>query len=378
MENFKVDNPVKINFGKDVCNELATNIKTFGSRVLLIYGKGSVKKNGIYDKVVAQLKQANKEIFEFSGIKSNPTVADARRAVEFCVTNKIELIVALGGGSVIDTAKAVAVCVEGGLDPWDVFKRKVRPTAGVPIISILTLAATGTEMNMFAVLQNEDTNEKIGFGVPEMYPVESYLDPSFTLSVNKAYTAYGLVDLIAHSLENYFGSGKAPLADKLVFAVVNEAIEIAPRLLEDLDNYDLRARMMWAATMALNGYNNYGRKSGDWAVHALGHCMSMLFDTPHGASLSIMYPAWIKLLSRTVPERISELGLALFNDDSVDGCIAKLTEFFKSCGSPVTLAEAGITGEQREQLKQLWIDTKAAGYVHEVVDTDYDDLLSWV
>ncbi len=164
----------------------------------------------------------------------------------------------------------------------------------VPLIAVLTLAATGTEMNPVAVLQNPGTREKIGFRNDAMYPTHSFLDPAYTLSVPANYTAYGIVDLVAHCLEAWFGEGDATLSDRFVLSIIKEALEYGPALMADLSNYELRARIMWAATNALNNMTMYGRVSGDWGVHALGHVLSFLYDTPHGASLSIMYPAWMK------------------------------------------------------------------------------------
>jgi alcohol dehydrogenase YqhD (iron-dependent ADH family) len=376
MENFVAWNPVRLHFGRSVTARLPEILPGYGKKALLLLGKGSVKQNGIYNEVAGIIHSAGIEIIEYEGIKPNPLLSDVRKAVAMGISGKVDMVIGLGGGSVIDSAKAVAVCIPEHLDPWDVFKRVVKPEKALPVISILTLAATGTEMNQFSVIQNEETLEKIGFGHPLMYPAHSFLDPGYTLSVSKDYTAWGITDLIAHSLESYFGDGSADLSDRFVFSIVGEAMDIAPKLLAELSDYELRARMMWAATTALNGMTSYGRKRGDWTVHALGHSISVLFDTPHGATLSMVYPAWLKFLAGQVPERISKLGEALFSDKSVGGTIDHLTRFFQSIGSPVTLAEAGITGDDRLKIRNHWISQKAQGNIYKLEPSDYDFILS--
>ena len=318
------------------------------------------------------------EIFEYSGIKANPVIEDVNKAVKFGFEKKVDCVIGLGGGSVIDTAKVVSMCIPDNIDGWEVMKGKTNPLKTLPLISVLTLAATGTEMNRFAVVQNPETKEKIGFADERMYPVHSFLDPSFTISVNQEHTAYGIVDLISHALENYFGTGDAELSDHFVFSVVKEAIEIAPQLDENPNNYDLRARMMWASTNALNGNTFYGRKMPDFGVHAIGHTLSLLFDTPHGASLSIVYPAWLKFLKNELEGRIILLGKEVFGTETVDDFISELSLFFKSTGSPVRLQEAGIGIDKREEILSLWKDKMPAGNVFKFTKEDYELLIDYM
>lgn len=376
MENFTAYNPVKLHFGSSVCDKLADLDDTYGKKALLIIGGGSVKQNGIFDQISGALKKAGIEWIEFGGIKPNPESGDALRAVHTGIEEKVDFVIGLGGGSVIDTAKMVALSIPGKHDPWKLMKGEEESTSALPIIAILTLAATGTEMNRFAVLQNSESGEKLGFGHPLIYPKESFLDPSFTLSVNIDYTSFGIVDLIAHALENYFGSGEASLADRYVLSIVADAIEFSKPLLNDLSNYELRARMMWAATNALNGYTSYGRSSGDFAVHALGHQISALFDTPHGATLSIVYPAWLMFLKNHVPEKIEHMGNVLFGTRGVDEAILALKNFFAEIGSPVSLSEIGLNREFCDRLLKEWIRLKAKGYVYPIGEEDYKELLN--
>jgi len=370
MENFTAYNPTKLHFGKDVVEQLGEAAQEYGKKILLMYGKGSIKKNGIYDQVIKQLQSLNAEIIEYSGIKSNPLVDDVNEAAQLGKLNNIDLILAVGGGSVIDSAKITALSIANNTNPWAIMKFKVKPKKTIPLIAVLTLAATGSEMNGAAVLQNHETNEKIGFVSSLNFPKHSFLDPTYTFSVPKDYTAYGIVDLIAHSLEGFFGEGDATLTDRFVEAIIKEAMEYGPKVLSQPENYEYRAKIMWAATNALNGLTNYGRKSGDWGVHAIGHNISYLFDTPHGATLSIAYPAWLKLQKERIPERIAKLGEHLFDNPSVDDTIVRLENFFQSLGSPVKLSDIGIGEDKKETIIRQMIKTETNGMVHKLNDDD--------
>jgi len=370
MENFTAYNPTKLHFGKDVTGQLGEAVLEFGKKVLLMYGKGSVQKNGVYNKVIHQLKQINAEVTEFSGIKSNPLVDDVSEAAQLGKLNHIDVIVAVGGGSVIDSAKVTALAIANNTDPWAFMTYKAKPKTSIPVIAVLTLAATGTEMNGAAVLQNHKTAEKKGYVSPFMYPKHSFLDPTFTFSVPKNYTAYGIADLIAHSLEAYFGEGDATLSDRFVEAIIKEAMEYAPLVLQEPENYEYRAKIMWAATAALNGLTSHGRKYGDWGVHDIGHNISYLYDTPHGATLTIAYPAWLKLQKERIPERIKKLGNQLFGVDSIDKTIEKLESFFASIDCPIRLSEIGIKNTQQNEIENQMIKTKIDGLVHKFSDED--------
>lgn len=375
MENFEVHNPTHLHFGKNVTDTLGETAKCYGNKVLLIYGKGSIQKNGIYEIVINQLESSKLEILEYNGIKPNPVLEDVIRAAEEVILNRIDVIVAVGGGSVIDTAKMVSLSAANKLDPWSIMKYKSKPTKKIPLINVLTLAATGTEMNGAAVIQNHKTEEKIGYVSKLNFPEHSFLDPQFTYSVPANYTAYGVVDLIAHTLEAYFSGGYCSLSDRFAESVIKEAMEYGPKALEKPDNYEYRANIMWAATNALNGLIGYGKTRGDWGVHDLGHQISLLFDTPHGATLSIAYPAWLKLQSKKIPERISQLGMQLFNDSSVDKTIANLEKFFRKIGSPVHLKELGISEKQKNLLTEFMLKNQVDGMVHKLNDEERKELV---
>ncbi|HSG67193.1 MAG TPA: iron-containing alcohol dehydrogenase [Bacteroidales bacterium] len=375
MENFEIYNPVKAYFGKDVIHKLAGEISARGKKVLLVYGKGSIKSNGIYDAVIQQLGNAGAEVYEYSGIKPNPVIDDVRAAVTLGKQKNVDMVLAVGGGRVIDSAKAICVGIPGDVDPWDFVKGRSKPEKGVPLIAVLTLAATGTEMNRFSVIQDDLTKEKLGFGYPPMYPAVSFLDPSYTLSVSADYTAFGISDLVAHALEAYFGKGDASLSDRFVFSIIKEAMEYGPALMDDLQNYDLRARIMYAATAALNNLTMYGRVSGDWGVHGIGHILSVLYDVPHGASLSITYPAWMRLRREKAGDRIRFLGENLFGTNTIDECILGFEAFFTRIQSPVRISQTSYGNYNKEEIIATMKANKVSGAHHKMEGDDYQRLL---
>jgi alcohol dehydrogenase YqhD (iron-dependent ADH family) len=376
MENFVLYNPVKLHFGKNVIENLGKMLTHYGKKVLLVYGSGSIKRNGIYDQVIDQLRKAGAEVYEYPGIRPNPVIEDVDAAAAMGREKRADVILAVGGGSVIDSAKIISITIPVEHSGWNFINGKAKPKTAVPLVAVLTLAATGTEMNRFAVVQNNKTKEKLGYGDPLTYPKESFLDPSYTLSVPLNYTSYGITDLIAHSLEAYFGEGEATLSDRFVYAIIREAIDNGPELLNDPGNYILRERIMYAATNALNNLTAYGRKSGDWGVHSIGHVLSVLYDVPHGASLSVVYPAWLKLHRNKIPDRIAELGKNLFQVRSADEAITGLETFFKSIGSPVRLSDAGInSSEKGEEIFRTLVSNHAEGNHHKLNENDYLELI---
>lgn len=375
MENFEVYNPTHVYFGKDVINKLGECVAGHGKNVLLMYGKGSIKKYGIYDQVIPQLKSVNANIVEYSGIKSNPVIEDVDKAIKLGINKKCDVILAVGGGSVIDSAKIVSVGMPGNYKGWDIMKGLVEPTNSIPLVTVLTLAATGSEMNNISVMQSHTAEEKIGYHSDLIYPVASFLDPVMTMSVPRKYTTYGVVDLITHCFESFFGDGEATLADKFVEAIVKEAITFGPKLLNDLHNYELRAKIMWAATNALNGLTNYGRRTGDWGVHSIGHILSLLYDVPHGASLSIAYPAWLKLHTNRIPERIGQLGRAVFGTGSMDDTIENIEDLFQKLEAPIKLSELGFGKEVKEEIRTLMNKNKTSGYYHKLYKDEHEVLV---
>jgi alcohol dehydrogenase YqhD (iron-dependent ADH family) len=377
MNNFTAYIPTQLHFGQNSVNQLGKHAEQIGSHALLVYGCGSTFKNGSYSDTVDNLKKHNIKITEYGGIRSNPTVECVSKIAQIGRENGIDMVVAIGGGSVIDAAKVIAICVVDECDPWTIMTRNHKPEKAVPILAILTLAATGTEMNSAAVIQNPYTKQKLGFRHDFMYPTHSYLDPSYTLSVPTNYTAYGIVDLISHCLEAWFGEGDATLSDRFTIAIIQEAIFYGKALMNDMNSFDLRSKIMWAATNALNNMTTYGRISPDWGVHILAHNLSVLFNTAHGATLSIIYPAWLKLMRDRADHRIAKLGESLFDTSDVDKTINAIENFFASLGSPVRCQEANIDSAYKQDILDLMNKNEAGGLNYKLSSADRKKILDY-
>ena len=376
MENFIAYNPTRLHFGNKALEELKNVIHAYGKKVLLVYGQGSVKRTGLYDRVIKYLYEAGAEVFLFGNIRPNPIIEDVDAAADLGREKQVDVILAVGGGSVIDSAKIISITIPYGHSGWDFFAGRAKPREAVPLLAVLTLAATGSEMNRFAVISNHKEGKKEGYGHPLMYPKESFLDPSLTLTVPRNYTAYGIADLIAHCFEVYFGKGDASLSDRFITSIVREAMEYGPPLLSNLDSYDLRARIMYAATMALNGLTAQGKMNGDWAVHSMGHVLSLLYDLPHGASLTIAYPAWLRYFREPLSGRIAALGTELFRESlDADQSIARIEDLFRKIECPVRLSEAGIGSDQKENLVRGFISNDVDGGNMKITKADYPGLI---
>ncbi len=372
MENFTSYNPTTVHFGKGVLIHLGQTLSQYGTRVLLVYGQSSIKKSGLYDRVMADLKKAGLTVFEYAGIRSNPIIEDVEAAAEAGRKNSVDMVLAVGGGSVIDSAKVIALTIPVSHPAWDFFIGKATPTAALPIITVLTLAATGSEMNPFSVISNQKAKMKAAVSSPLAFPKHSFLDPELTISVPRNYTAFGIADLIAHCMEAWFGAGDCPMSDKLVLSIIREAIEAGPLLLNNLQNYDLRARIMYAATLALNGITMQGKTSGDWGVHASGHILSLLYDVPHGASLTIVYPAWMRLFKDQVGSRIADLGSAMFNESlTVEQSIGRIEDFFLSLDCPVKLRDLNVKNHSVKDIVEAMEIGKVNGMNMKFKEGDY-------
>jgi len=375
MENFTFYNPTKLHFGKGVTDKLGKTVAKYGNKVLLVYGGGSIHKNGIYKLVMDQLMSIHAEVYEYPGIRPNPIVEDVDAAARLGREKQVDLVLGVGGGSVIDSAKIIAITIPVNHTAWDFYKDRAKPKTSIPLISVLTLAATGTEMNPFAVVQNSLTKEKLGWGNDHLYSRHSFLDPRFTQSVPLDYTAYGIADLMVHCTEAYFGEGDATLSDRFVFSILKEAVEFGPALLENLNDYELRAKIMYAATAALNKTTLNGRKHGDWGVHQIGHVLSLLYDIPHGASLSIVLPAWMKYYKERIPERIAFLGKNVFGVETPDETILAFESFFKKIHCPVRLSDLNLPNVNTMEILEVMEISEVSGNEYELTPEDYPKLL---
>lgn len=350
MLNFSFHSPTVIHFGKTKMNMLAGELSQRATKVLIVSGQGSVKKNGIYDEVLAHVKKADIPFCELAGIQPNPRLASVYEGITIARRNNVDFVLAVGGGSVIDAAKAIAAGVVYDGDVWDFYRDHSGPPKALPIGTVLTLAATGSEMNGNTVITKEETHEKRACGSPMLIPSFSILNPEYTFSVNAYHTAAGVADIMTHIFESYL----APIPESMVQDSISEAllktcIYYGPLCLVEPENYDARANIMWASTLALNGLCGKGKIS-DWCCHAMEHELSGLYDISHGVGLAIILPNLMKVflsdetLDTFVRYGTNVWGIAADKDPSTiaHDAIEATREFFDSINLPLTLREVGI------------------------------------
>ncbi|PMQ01470.1 MAG: NADH-dependent alcohol dehydrogenase [Dictyoglomus sp. NZ13-RE01] len=359
MRNFVFHNPTKIIFGIDATNEVGKETKLYGDKVLLVLGQGSIKKIGLYDRVVFLLRQENIKIFELEGVKPNPRVDLVRKGIEMVRENNINFILAVGGGSVIDTAKAISAGLSYEGDVWDLFKKRIPIKPSIPIGTVLTLAATGSEMNGNAVISNMETEEKLAISSPYLYPKFSILDPKNTTTVPLNHTLYGIVDILSHVFEQYFDKvSDAILQDRFAEAIMKTVIETTPKLIQNPEDVEARGVILWCGTNALNGIIGVGKEQ-DWATHAIEHAISAIYDIPHGLGLAIVFPHWMKYVIDEIPWKFAQFarnvwGITDEGSDYEIGLkgIEKLIEFYESIGVPTKLSKVGIDDSRLEEMSE--------------------------
>ncbi|KJE27694.1 iron-containing alcohol dehydrogenase family protein [Geobacillus kaustophilus] len=356
MQEFIFRNPTKLIFGKGQLERLKEEVPRCGKKVLLVYGGGSIKRNGLYDEVMKILGDIGAEVIELPGVEPNPRVSTVRKGVDICKREGVEFLLAVGGGSVIDCTKAIAAGAKFDGDPWEFITKKAPVTGALPFGTVLTLAATGSEMNSGSVITNWETKEKYGWGSPFTFPQFSILDPTYTMTVPKDQTVYGIVDMMSHVFEQYFHhTPNTPLQDRMCEAVLKTVIETAPKLINDLENYELRETIMYSGTIALNGFLQMGVR-GDWATHNIEHAVSAVYDIPHAGGLAILFPNWMKHVLDENVSRFAQLAVRVFDVDpagkserdvALEG-IERLRAFWSSLGAPSRLADYGIGEENLE------------------------------
>ena len=354
MRSFQFYNPTRLIFGKGQLEALKTEVPKYGKRVLLVYGGGSIKRSGLYDQVIGLLKEIGAEVTELAGVEPNPRLSTVHKGVDICKTQDIELILAVGGGSVLDCAKAIAVGAKYDGDMWDFAQRKAVAQDALPLGTVLTMAATGSEMNSGSVITNQDTQEKLGWGSAYSFPAFSILDPVNTYTVPLDQTVYGMVDMMSHVLEHYFHLDEnTPVQLGFCETILRTVMDAAPRLVEDLENYELRETILYCGTMALNGVLNMGL-AGDWATHNIEHAVSAVYDIPHGGGLAILFPNWMKHNLDVNVDRFKRLAINVFevnpegkSDKQVaEEGIEALRKFWTSIGAPSRLADYEIDDSQ--------------------------------
>ena len=358
MNNFIYNIPTKVYFGENQLENLGKELRKFGRRVLLTYGGGSIKRIGLYDRVIEELRKAEMEVFELSGIEPNPRIESVRKGVEICKNEGIDVLLAVGGGSTIDATKfmAAGACVDH--DAWEFFGANAKPIErALPIVTILTLSATGSEMDTGGVISNLETGDKLGRLAPALLPKVSFLDPTLTYSVGKFQTAAGSADIMSHILEVYFNTQKDLfMLDCFMEGMLKTVIKYAPIAINEPENYEARANLMWTSSWAINGFINGGKRKA-WSCHPMEHELSAVYDITHGLGLAILTPRWMEYcLDETTVDKYVQYGVNVFGIDSTMDKMAiakesiRLTsEFlFDKLGLQRTFTEVGIKPEDFE------------------------------
>ena len=362
MDNFRFNAYTEMLFGKGEIAKLPEVLKRHGKNVLLVYGGGSIKKNGIYDTIQNLLKDFN--IVELSGVEPNPKIETVRSGVELCRKNKIDVILAVGGGSTIDCSKVIGAGYYYEGDSWDLVTTPSKIGNVLPIVTVLTLAATGSEMNKNAVISKMDTNEKLGTASTNMIPQTSILDPEYLYTLPTIQTAAGCADIMSHIFEQYFNkTTDAFVQDKFAEGLLETCIKYCPIALKEPRNYEARANIMWASSMALNGLLGCG-KSGAWTCHPIEHELSAFYDITHGIGLAILTPSWMRyILSETTVDKFVDYAINVWhleaNDDKIalaNAAIDATEKFFKDCGIPMTLSEIGIDKSNFEKMAKAAVE----------------------
>ncbi|MDR0847357.1 MAG: iron-containing alcohol dehydrogenase [Lactobacillales bacterium] len=362
MKSFEYNVYTHMYVGSDFYDQIPVELAKYGKNVLFIYGGGSIKRNGLYDKVISELGGFN--VIELSGIEPNPRIEKVREGVEICKTHNIDVLLPVGGGSTVDTAKAIAAGAKYDGDAWDFFSRGPEHKAvgdSLPIVDVLTLAATGTEMNRNAVVSNLGTQEKYGLGGETLLPKASFLDPVNTFTVSKYQTAAGSADILSHLMENFFKrTTGADVQDFVNIALQKAVIKNAYIALVTPEDYDARANLLWASSLALGGIPA-GGKPGAWTCHAIEHELSAFYDITHGVGLAIITPRFLNHIikkDKTATAKIAEYARGVFDINEADDTLAALKgiqlqyETFKKWGIPMTLQEVGIDGKKLREMSE--------------------------
>lgn len=355
MNNFTFHIPTDIRFGKDQIQCLPEELAKYGKKVLLVYGGGSIKRSGLYDKIRELLKDF--EVSELPGIEPNPKLTSVEKGTAICKEKGIQVILAVGGGSTIDASKHIAAsaCYDG--QPWDLVKDRSLVAGALPVAVVLTICATGSEMNSGAVISNEKTHEKLEINHPLLYPRLSICDPTYLYTLPSKQTAAGAVDILSHVMEQYFQpNDEAYITDVLSEAVMKTVVKYARKAMDEPENYEARSNLMWASTIGLNHLLTVG-KGGAWSVHPIEHVLSAYYDITHGVGLAILTPAWMEyVLSDKTVLRFARFAREVFGVGEADDRkaarlgIEKVRQFNRSLAMPSTLSEAGVLEEKFDEM----------------------------
>ncbi|MDR1913756.1 MAG: iron-containing alcohol dehydrogenase [Clostridiales bacterium] len=356
MLNFEFYAPARIIFGKDTEKDIGALLKPYATKVLLHYGGGSIKKSGLYDTIKTSLKAANLDYAELGGVKPNPRLSLAREGIELSKKEKVDLILAVGGGSAIDSAKAIAMGVYYDGDVWDIYESGESIEKALPVATVLTIPAAGSEMSGDSVITNEEKQLKFGYGSPKLRPILSVINPELFYTLPKNQLANGIADMMSHVFERYFtNTTHTDLTDGLCEAVLKTVIKNAPTAFDNPRDYNALSEIGFAGTVAHNGLVGMGRQQ-DWACHMMEHELSAIYDVAHGAGLAVLTPAWMKYVYKDNINMFVQFAVNIMGvqgsyrdpDAIVREGIARLSEFFAKLNLPATLTELGIDDKQLE------------------------------
>ncbi|MCI5583630.1 MAG: iron-containing alcohol dehydrogenase [Anaeroplasma sp.] len=380
MNNFIYNTPTKVFFGKNQEDKLGEILKSYNiKKVLLHYGKESIKKSGLYDKVINQLKAFKIDFVELGGVTPNPKLSLALKGVEIAKKEKVDLILAVGGGSVIDSAKLISVGAKVDFNPWLFSIKEKTPNDHIPVGTILTISAAGSDMSNSCVITNDTTKEKRGFVSEENRCLFAILNPELTYTVSKYQTACGIVDIMMHTLERYFSSGDdTPLTDNIALGLLKAVYDAGKILITDPYNYNARATIMWANSLSHNGLTGVGRNY-IMSVHQLEHELSGMYDEiSHGAGLAVLWPAWAKIAYKAEIKRFSRyayevIGITKTNDSIADilKAIEETQNYFISLGMPKSLRELNVKESSLEELAHNTM-FKGKRVLEDIIKVDYE------
>lgn len=371
MENFTFKNPTKILFGKGREIEVGKEASAYGDKILLHYGGGSIKSSGLYDQVMSSLKAAGLTVFELGGVKPNPRLSLVREGIELCRKENIDIVLAVGGGSVIDSSKAIAAGFYYEGDVWDLYTGVSVAKRVLPVATILTIPAAGSESSMSSVITKEEGDLKKPYDDPILFPAFSILNPELAFTLPDFQVGCGIADMTAHLLERYF-TNAAPvgLTDRLIEGALKNIMDYSPKVLEKRDDYDAWAEIMWSGAVAHNSSLDTGR-IGDWASHLIEHELSGIYDIAHGAGLAVVFPAWMKYTYKHDVKRFAQWAVRVMNveqnfqsqEETAIAGIARFEEYLTSLGLAVRLEGVGIDESRLEEMADKTTDsnTKSVG-----------------
>ena len=362
MNDFTYHNPTKIEFGKDKENNIGLYIKEANiKKVLLVYGTGSIKKNGLYENIINSLKKHDIAYEELDGVVSNPLLSRVHDGIKIAKEQRIEAVLGVGGGSVADSAKAIAVGAKYDGDVWDFFIQKAAITEALPVFTVMTLAATASEMNGNSVVMNDETQQKYSIASTLVNPRLSVINPELMATVSPEYLAYSAVDIISHTIEVYFTASDHPhFNSRIVESIIKSVMETTEILLENPNDYDARAEFAWVAIQALNGLTPAGTAGGSFPNHMIEHSLSAIYNIAHGAGLAVVIPAWMKWHKNQNIKQYERFAKEIFNENDADKGIELLEAWFAKIGAPVSLKDAKIP---RDGIKELAINANATANV---------------